>query len=92
MSLDVATLKQVGERALNAALVVLVGVLGGDAVNIFSLDWYQVGAAVLGAAVLEAVRGLVAATTTGTPSTANVVRRVFRRSPKCCDDCECGKK
>lgn len=82
MALDVSTLKSIGERALNAALVVLVGVLGGDAVNVFSLDWTQVGAAVVGAAVLEALRGLVAATATGTPSSANVVRRLFRRPLK----------
>ena len=76
--LELATLKSIGERAFNAALVVLVGALGGTAVNLFILDWAQVGAVVLGAAVLEALRGLVAATGSGEPSTASLVRRVFR--------------
>lgn len=55
-------LRSLGERALNAALVVFVGALGADATQVLHLDWPQVGAAVLGAAVLEAARGLLAAT------------------------------
>jgi hypothetical protein len=42
--------------------VVFVGSLSGDARNLFQLDWSQVGKAVLGAALLEAARGLLAAT------------------------------
>jgi hypothetical protein len=33
---------------------VFVGALSGDTLNLFQLDWSQVGKAVLGAAVLEA--------------------------------------
>lgn len=55
-------LRSLAERALNAALVVFVGALSGDAVNLLHLDWPQIGMVVLGAAVLEAARGLLAAT------------------------------
>lgn len=55
-------LRRVGERALSAALVVFVGALSGDAVNLLQLDWKQTAVAVVGAAVLEAARGLLAAT------------------------------
>lgn len=80
--LDVATLKNIGERALNSGLVVLVGVLVGNSADLFSLDWWQVGSAVLGAAVLETARGLITATATGEPSTTALVRRLFRRPAK----------
>lgn len=59
---DLTLVRSLAERALNAALVVFVGALSGDAANLFQLDWPQVGAAVLGAAVLEVARGLLAAT------------------------------
>lgn len=55
-------LRALSERALSAALVVFVGAVSGDAVNLLQLDWKQVGVAVAGAAVLEAARGLLAAT------------------------------
>ncbi|MGW5646008.1 holin [Saccharopolyspora sp. NPDC003752] len=60
LSLNLA--RSLAERALNAALVVFVGALSGNALNLFHLDWPQVGSAVLGAAVLEVARGLLAAT------------------------------
>lgn len=50
------------ERGFNAALVVFLGVLGGDLASLFTLDWKQTGMAVAGAFVLEIARGLVAAT------------------------------
>jgi hypothetical protein len=55
-------LRALGERALRAALVVFVGASSGDAINLFQLDWPQIGAAMLGAAVLDAALGLLAAT------------------------------
>ncbi|MDA3624240.1 hypothetical protein OU415_02260 [Saccharopolyspora sp. WRP15-2] len=60
LSLNLA--RSLAERALNAALVVFIGAVSGDALDLFQLDWPQVGKAVLGAAVLEAARGLLAAT------------------------------
>jgi hypothetical protein len=83
VSLDASTLRQVGERTFNVALVVFVGAVGGDAANLFSLDWPHIGAAVVGAAVLEAARGLISATGgDGTPSTTGLVRRALRLKKK----------
>lgn len=54
--------RALGERALSAAVVVFVGALSGDGLNLFELDWRQIGVAVVGAAAVEVARGLLAAT------------------------------
>ncbi|MEB3367428.1 holin [Saccharopolyspora mangrovi] len=57
-----ALVRPLAERAVATGLVVFVGAAGGDALYLLNLDWWQTGASVLGAAVLSAAQGLIAAT------------------------------
>lgn len=71
--------RDAGERALKSAAQAAIVVFGGDAINVWAIDWQQSTGVVLSAALLSILTSIVSANV-GETGTASLVESTGRHA------------